>query len=54
MVFSFRVVPFSFKQFMINWWPLLVVLMGLVLVLLALGTKHNGEASRSRNSTPWQ
>jgi hypothetical protein len=51
MVFSFRVVPFSFKHFMINWWPLLVVLMGLVLVLLALGTKSNGEAPKPENST---
>jgi cell division protein FtsW (lipid II flippase) len=43
MMFSFRVVPFSFRRFMIHWWPLLVVLMGLLLVLLALGTKNNPE-----------
>jgi cell division protein FtsW (lipid II flippase) len=49
MVFSFRMVPFSFKHFMVNWWPLLVVLMGLVLVLLALSTKNNGEAPRPEN-----
>jgi hypothetical protein len=41
MVFSFRVVPFSFKHFIISWWPLLVVLIGLTLVLLSLGTKNN-------------
>jgi hypothetical protein len=41
MVFSFRMVPFSFKQFVIAWWPLLVVLIGLILVLLSLGTKNN-------------
>jgi hypothetical protein len=51
MVFSFRVVPFSFKRFMIDWWPLLVVLMGLILVLLALGTRNNAETPKPGNST---
>lgn len=50
MVFSFRMVPFSFKHFVISWWPLLVVLIGLTLVLLSLGTKNNAppnpEASK--------
>ncbi|GHV76236.1 hypothetical protein AGMMS49942_10570 [Spirochaetia bacterium] len=41
MVFSFRIVPFSFKHFVISWWPLLVVLIGLTLVLLSLGTKNS-------------
>jgi hypothetical protein len=52
MIFSFQVVPFSFKHFMINWWPLLVFLMGLILVLLSLGTKNNVEASKPGNSAP--
>jgi cell division protein FtsW (lipid II flippase) len=43
MLFSFRMVPFSFKHFVISWWPLLVVLIGLILVLLSLGTKNNSE-----------
>jgi hypothetical protein len=51
MVFSFRVVPFSFKHFVIQWWPLLVALLGLILVLLALGTKNNEETSKPENST---
>jgi hypothetical protein len=51
MMFSFRVIPFSFKHFMISWWPLMVVLMGLILVLLSLGTKNNAEASKPENST---
>jgi hypothetical protein len=51
MVFSFRVVPFSFKRFIIEWWPLLVALMGLILALLALGTKDNEEAPRPGNLT---
>ncbi|MDR1302503.1 MAG: hypothetical protein LBK43_08565 [Treponema sp.] len=41
LVFSFNIVPFSFSQFIMNWWPLLVVLTGLTLVLISLGTKHN-------------
>jgi hypothetical protein len=43
LIFSFDVVPFSFSQFMIDWWPLLVVLGGLILVLVALGTKSDTE-----------
>jgi hypothetical protein len=50
MIFSFQVVPFSFKHFVIKWWPLLVVLMGLILVLLALGTKNNADVSKPENS----
>jgi hypothetical protein len=47
MVFSFRMVPFSFAQFILNWWPLLVVLAGLTLVLVSLGTKNGtGEIKR--------
>jgi hypothetical protein len=42
--FSFRLVSFSFKRFMIDWWPLFMVLAGLVLVLLSLGNnKKNGD-----------
>jgi hypothetical protein len=41
LVFSFNLVPFSFSQFMMRWWPLLVVLTGLMLVLISLGTKRN-------------
>ncbi|MDR1306966.1 MAG: hypothetical protein LBK74_05290 [Treponema sp.] len=42
LVFSFKVVSFSFKRFIINWWPLLIVLTGIILILLSL-------SSRSRN-----
>jgi hypothetical protein len=41
MVFSFDVVPFSFSHFILNWWPLLFVLCGLILILISLGTKSN-------------
>jgi hypothetical protein len=47
MVFYFDMVPFSFSQFMIDWWPLLVVLGGLILVLVSLGTKNDVEDQRS-------
>jgi hypothetical protein len=43
LVFSFEIVPFSFAQFILDWWPLLIVLAGLMLVLLSLGTKKNSE-----------
>ncbi|MDR2398267.1 MAG: hypothetical protein LBD74_05845 [Spirochaetaceae bacterium] len=39
LIFSFNIVPFSFSQFMIRWWPLLAALTGLLLVLISLGTK---------------
>jgi O-antigen ligase len=47
MIFSLNLVSFSFKQFVLDWWPLLVVLAGLILVLVSLGTKYNaGEIKR--------
>jgi hypothetical protein len=36
LVFSLRVVPFSFRYFITNWWPLLFALGGLTLVLIAV------------------
>jgi len=38
MVFSLRMVPVSFSQFVQEWWPLLLVLGGLTLVLISLGS----------------
>jgi hypothetical protein len=43
LIFSLEMVPFSFKQFMLNWWPLLLVLAGLILVLISLDTKGKAE-----------
>jgi len=37
LVFSLRIVPFSFRHFISEWWPLLLVLAGLTLVLISLG-----------------
>ena len=43
LVFSLDFVSFSLSQFLIRWWPLLLVPAGLILILLALGSKHAGE-----------
>jgi hypothetical protein len=43
MIFSLDLVSFSFAQFVKNWWPLLVVLAGLTLVLISLGTNNSRE-----------
>jgi hypothetical protein len=47
LVFSLKVVSFSFKQFFIAWWPLLLVLAGLLLILLSVSTKTG-----TRDETP--
>ncbi|MDR2619414.1 MAG: hypothetical protein LBC62_11145 [Treponema sp.] len=41
LVFSFDVVDFSFRQFILDWWPVLIAFSGLLLVLFSLGTKNN-------------
>jgi len=46
LVFSLDLVSFSLMQFVIMWWPLLIVLVGLILILLALGTKKTGESKQ--------
>jgi hypothetical protein len=43
LVFSFDVVQFTFKKFILHWWPLIVVLAGVILVLVSLGTKGKAE-----------
>jgi hypothetical protein len=47
MIFSLDLVSFSFAQFVKNWWPLLIVLAGLTLVLISLGT-NNGSGDIKR------
>jgi hypothetical protein len=39
LVFSLHLVDFSLAQFIRNWWPLLLLLSGLTLTLIALGTR---------------
>ena len=46
MIFALDIVPFSFAQFVKNWWPLLIVLAGLILVLASLSTRRTGGSSK--------
>jgi len=46
MVFALDFVSFSLAQFVREWWPLLLLLAGLTLVLVSLGTRHFGEPRR--------
>jgi hypothetical protein len=47
LVFSLDLVSFSFAQFILSWWPLLLVLAGFTLVLISLGTRNSsGDARR--------
>jgi hypothetical protein len=36
-------VDFSFRHFLTRWWPLLMVITGLILLLISLGTKFLPE-----------
>jgi hypothetical protein len=36
LVFSFHIFPFSFKQFMVNWWPVLLSLSGILLFFISI------------------
>jgi hypothetical protein len=42
--FSLDLVDFSFRRFVIDWWPALLVLAGLALVLLSLSPKQKDAA----------
>jgi hypothetical protein len=46
LVFSLDLVSFSLSRFVKDWWPLLVVLAGFILVLISLSTKNIGEPKR--------
>ena len=47
LVFSFDLVDFSFKQFILNWWPLFIILIGIIMVLVSLGSRNSpGEKAR--------
>ena len=43
LVFSLKIVSFSFKQFMLAWWPLLLALAGLILILLSVVANNSRE-----------
>lgn len=46
LIFSFRIVSFNFRRFVLDWWPLLLVLTGIVLILLALSNKRVERKAR--------
>lgn len=46
MVFALDLVDFSLAQFARDWWPLLVLLTGLTLVLISLATHFTEESKR--------
>ena len=46
MVFALDLVDFSMAQFINDWWPLLVMLGGLTLVLTALAAKFSGKLKK--------
>jgi hypothetical protein len=54
LFFSLGIVDFSLRQFMIRWWPLLLAMAGLILMLISLGTKllpdPSSETRRGENS----
>ncbi len=39
LFFAFKVLPFSFKRFVLMWWPLLLLLAGIVLTLVSVGSR---------------
>lgn len=43
LVFSFRLVPFSFRRFILDWWPVLLMLSGVLLTLVSLGSRDSGS-----------
>lgn len=46
LIFSFDVVQFTFKKFILQWWPLILILAGIILVLISLGTKSKPEDAK--------
>jgi len=52
MVFALDIVGFSLRQFILDWWALMVVLAGLVLTLAALSSKHVSGLRKTRGGKP--
>jgi hypothetical protein len=42
LFFSLGVVPFSLSRFVLDWWPVLLLLAGILLVLISFGGRSNG------------
>ena len=47
LFFSFNIVTFSFRQFIVSWWPLLIIIVGLFMAVFSLGSRSNlGEKGK--------
>jgi len=46
LVFSLDLVDFSFVQFVRDWWPVLILIWGLMLILVSLGTNRSTDFER--------
>ncbi|GMO53230.1 MAG: hypothetical protein Ta2G_11110 [Termitinemataceae bacterium] len=46
LLFSTHIVQMSFRQFMLHWWPLIIILSGILLIVLAFS---NGRQKKSDN-----
>ena len=54
LFFSLNIVPITFRQFIQEWWPVLVILSGLILVLISLSVRKKinpGEEVKSGEKT---
>ncbi len=47
LIFSFDVVPFSFKSFFLDWWPVLLLLVGFLLFLISLNPRDRSKENES-------
>jgi len=45
LIFSLGIVPFSFRRFFLAWWPLLLVLAGIILTLVSFVAGGSSEES---------
>jgi len=43
LIFSFDIVSFSFKRFFLDWWPLMLLLAGIILTLVSLSSRSKVE-----------
>ena len=41
LFFSFNIVNFSFRQFIVSSWPLFIIIIGIIMVLFSLGARNS-------------
>jgi hypothetical protein len=52
LIFSLNLVSFSLAQFVKDWWPLLIALGGLILILVSLSTKNTTDLHSKSTDLP--